>query len=84
MEEAVDKEKIRAEAKRIIDKFAKALESAEKKMKGDEYRVNRKESVRDEKKLEKRNDARFKGRILANAPKKDSNFIIAEKGAFKQ
>mgnify|MGYP001587398607 FL=1 len=75
----MDKDKIKKEAKLILDKFAKALEKVEKKYDLD-FNVNREEFERKENTGEKCED--FKNQLLENTPKKDNDFIIAEKGGW--
>ena len=73
----MDNEKVEKEAKEILDKFANAL----KKVKSEEdFYVDRQEFERLEGN-EKCED--FKQDLLKNAPKKDRDFIIAEKGNWK-
>jgi|APSaa5957512622_1039677.scaffolds.fasta_scaffold145436_2 predicted Asp-tRNA(Asn)/Glu-tRNA(Gln) amidotransferase subunit C len=76
----VDKVKIEKEAKEILDKFAKALE----KVKTDDldFHVNREEFERSEGEGEVCEG--FKKSLLENAPKKDEDFILAEKGEWKK
>jgi len=76
----VDKEKIQKEAKEILDKFAKALE----KVKTDDldFHVNREEFERVEEIGEKCEG--FKESLLENAPNKNEDFILAEKGKWKK
>jgi len=72
--------KIRQEAKQILDKFAKALEKVETKE--ENFYVDRDEFEREEGSgngCEKG----FKKKILNNAPESDDDFIIAEKGSWK-
>jgi predicted Asp-tRNA(Asn)/Glu-tRNA(Gln) amidotransferase subunit C len=70
---------IEKEAKGILDKFAKALDKV--KTKNQDFYVEREESER----LEGNNPCKgFKSKLLGNAPEKDDDFIIAEKGAWKK
>jgi len=71
---------IEKEAKGILDKFAKALDKV--KTKDDSFYVERDEFER----LEGKSDSceGFKSKMLGNAPHKDDDFIIAEKGAWKK
>lgn len=70
-----EKEKIRKEAKRIIDSFAKKLEKVKGELKGAHF--ERKESEREE----GGNPRDFSKEIMFdNAPKKNKGFIIGEKG----
>jgi predicted Asp-tRNA(Asn)/Glu-tRNA(Gln) amidotransferase subunit C len=79
----MDSAKIEKEAKQLLDKFAKALEKVEKeKGDGEVSFVDREEFERKEK--EGRDyDSGFKKKILDNAPAKDDDFIIAERGGWK-
>ncbi len=75
----VDIEKIRAEARMILDKFGKQLENVKISSK-----LNKKSSemgVRDEKDGESC-DLNFRTIMLKNAPNKDDECIILEKGAW--
>ena len=90
----VNKELIEKQAKEILDKFASALEKVEKENDTESY-ADREEFERSEKagsdfkKSKNSKDAActdnkgFKQRILDNAPDKDDDFIIAEKGGWK-
>ena len=75
----MDKDKIKKEAKLILDKFSRALEKVEKKYNLD-FSVDREEFERKEIVGEKCED--FKNQLLENAPKKDNDFIIVEKGGW--
>lgn len=77
----MDPSKIEKEAKGILDRFAKALDKA--KIDDSEYYVDRDVSERVEGKTGECVEG-FKKTLLANAPDKDSDFIIAEKGAWKK
>ena len=71
-----EKIEIQKEAREILDKFGKALNKVE------EIKLEKKEkseSFREEKDDEKSNDD-FKKRFFKNAPRKNEEFIIAEKG----
>lgn len=68
------KEKIKEEAKRILDKFAKALESVNLKKKefkkaSEGYRNEGNGSIE---------NGDFRKRMFANAAQKDDEYIIAE------
>ncbi len=80
----MDKSKIQKEAKEILDKFASALSKVKT---GDDFYVDREEFERVEGKVEKRDKCEdwgdFKESLLENAPKKDKDFVIAEKGGWK-
>ena len=94
----MDKAVVKEQAKEILDKFAKALEkvkvvsSAFKDAEGHEdFYVNREEFEREEKvssiskDIEEKGDKceSFKEKLLKNAPKKDKDFVVAEKGSWK-
>ena len=85
MVERIDKFQVEKEAKHILDKFAKALEKVEKEDEEHDlnFYVERGEFERIEGEGEKCDEG-FKQRILNNAPNKDDDFIIAEKGSWKQ
>jgi len=72
-----EKESIKKQAKKIIDDFSKKIE----KMELGEGFVSRKVQTREETKVECDKD--FRKRVFANAPKKEGDFIIAEKGSWK-
>jgi Asp-tRNA(Asn)/Glu-tRNA(Gln) amidotransferase C subunit len=73
-----DKEEIKKSAKEIIDNFSKKLEKIEL----GEGKVEREEQTRKETKTSIDND--FRKRFLENAPKKEGDWIKAEKGAWKK
>ena len=75
----MDNSKVENEAKDIIDKFAKALEKV--KTKDQDFYIEREEFERDENGTPCEG---FKSKLLGNAPEKDNDFIIAEKGAWKK
>lgn len=78
-----DISKIEKQAKNILEKFAKALEKVEKEHEIESY-IDREEFERKENPISDNNDnPEFKARILDNAPDKDEDFIIAEKGEWK-
>ena len=79
----VDRIQVEREAKEILDKFAATLEKVEKEKGEDDSYVERDEFEREEKEENCCTDNRFKERILENAPSKDNDFIIAEKGSWK-
>jgi predicted Asp-tRNA(Asn)/Glu-tRNA(Gln) amidotransferase subunit C len=81
MERKIDMEKIRKDAKLLLDKFAKTLETVEKEDVGETF-IDREEFLRHEEDG-RDSDPEFKEKVLENAPKHDSEFIIAEKGAWK-
>lgn len=71
-----EKKKIEKEAKEILDKFSKALE----KVKVEERAGIDKESGMREESAGKIGDKDFRKRMFDNAPDKDEDCIIAEKG----
>lgn len=75
MDEA-KKEEIKKEAKQILAKFAKSLESVKLKAK-----TGKKEAggFREERESLQAGDADFRKRMFDNAPNKDDDCIIAEK-----
>lgn len=79
----MDRKKVEEEARKILEKFAKALEKVEKE-KVDENNIEfcnvREKFEREEKESEK---CDFKISLLENAPKKNKDFVLAEKGAWK-
>jgi hypothetical protein len=79
----MDKKVIEKEAKGILDKFAKALERVDSKDSdgGDLVFVDRDEFEREEGKGEKCWE--FKEKFLGNAPRRDGDFLVAEKGGWK-
>lgn len=77
----MDKEKIKKEAKQILDKFASALARVEKKAKGDFY-VDREEFERSEG-SGKECESDFKKNLLKNAPEADEDFVLTERGKWK-
>lgn len=84
----MDKLKAQKQAKEILDKFAKALEEV-KTSKEENFYVDREEFEREEGKGDKTSSVSegshegLKKDILRNAPKKDNDFVIAEKGSWK-
>lgn len=81
MNRAINQEKMQKEAKQLLNKFVSSLEKVEKLNELDFY-VERTEFERQEKN-KKNHDESFKERILENAPNKDDDFIIVEKGSWK-
>ena len=77
----MDKNKIEKEAKGILDKFAKALDKV--KSNDGAFYVDRDEFERDEGETGECEEG-FKSKLLANAPRKDDDFVIAEKGSWKK
>tara|TARA_Y100000310_G_scaffold209474_1_gene210133 strand:+ start:755 stop:1012 length:258 start_codon:yes stop_codon:yes gene_type:complete len=84
---ALDKKKIEKKAKQILDKFASALAKVEKEHDEDFY-VDRDDFERIEGTARKQSDDcygedSFKKELLENAPDKDEDFILVEKGDWK-
>ena len=75
-----EKEKIKKEAKNIMDSFAKALSKTDNARVDENLR--RKEQKRKEEK-EQECDEAFRKRFFENAPIKDGDSIVAEKGKWK-
>ena len=73
----MDQDKVEIEAKKILDKFAKALEKIKTK---EDFYVDRGEFEREENGVKCED---FKASLLENSQKKDGDFIIAEKGVWK-
>lgn len=77
----MDRSKVEKEAKKILDNFIGALKKIKNSSEDSEdFYVFRNEFEREE------NDEScvgFKSKLLRNAPNKDDNFIITEKGAWK-
>ena len=71
----IDHEKIRIQAKEILDKFAQALEG----IKTDESKVEREKNRRAEGKEKLAIDRKI---MFKNAPRTKDNFIEAEKGSW--
>jgi len=71
----IDKEKIKKQAKNIMDNFIKALGKAEGIK--EEFGSERKASTR--KKIKKDKDPDFRKRMFKNAPKKRDDFLVMEK-----
>lgn len=72
----IDKEKIKTEAKEIMDNFMNALADIEVE---EEFNLTRKNSFREENNGNKPNE-QFKQKFLENAPKISGNSIVANKG----
>lgn len=77
----MDIEKIKRQARQILDNFADALASVEKEAK-EEAGVERDEFERKEGDG-KEGDNDFRQAFLKNAPAHDDDFVIAEKGDWK-
>ena len=75
-----EQEKIRKEAKAIMDNFAKALERVEKEI-GDDFSVKRKFQTRKETRAQSKKE--FRNIFFENAHSKSSDYIKAEKGKWK-
>jgi len=75
-----EQEDIRKEARQILEKFSKSLEKVEKEIKGFSG-VSRETQMREESKSEVNSE--FKRLFFKNAPNKDEDNIIAEKGSWK-
>lgn len=71
----IDREKIRKEAKHIMNNFIKALDKAEGVKQ--EFGSERKASMRE--KIKKHKDPDFRKRMFKNAPKKRDDFLVMEK-----
>ena len=71
----IDREKIKKQAKNIMDNFIKALDKAEGVKK--EFGSERKDSMRA--KIKKHKDPDFRKRMFKNAPKKRDDFLVMEK-----
>jgi hypothetical protein len=76
-----EKEEIKAKAKQIMDDFAKKLEPVSGKIKEEPF-VEREQGERQEGGGEEC-DKGFREVMFSNAPKKDKDFIIAEKREWK-
>ena len=73
-----EKQKIQKEARELLGKFGEALENIKEEDSSNE-RAEESGGFREEKEGLK-GDEDFKKRMLANAPKKNDDCIIAEKG----
>tara|TARA_B100001079_G_C16339915_1_gene483036 strand:+ start:728 stop:952 length:225 start_codon:yes stop_codon:yes gene_type:complete len=74
----MDKKKVEKEAKQMLDNFAKALSKV--KTNEEDHYIDREDFER----VEGGDSCEgFKSKLLGNAPEKDDDFIIAEKGAWK-
>jgi Asp-tRNA(Asn)/Glu-tRNA(Gln) amidotransferase C subunit len=71
-----EKEEIKKQAKKIMDKFSNKLSKVDEKL--SEPFIDRKEFEREEGEG-KESNFDFRERMLANAPRKNKDFIIAEK-----
>lgn len=75
----IDSNEIEKQAKEILSKFAKSLEKIDKDV--EETYVDREDFERKEREGEICEN--FKRKLLDNAPKKDDDFILVEKGSWK-
>lgn len=71
----MDEEKIKKQAKEIMDEFMKALEKLDEK--GQEFGSERERFLRNPK--GKKSNPEFRRRMLRNAPKSKDGYIAAEK-----
>jgi len=71
----MSEEKIRSEARRILDKFGKSLS----KVKFKEKDLKIKEGGFREEGSGSECDSEFRERMFSNAPEREDNFIVAEK-----
>ena len=79
-EQAVKREqRIKKEAKLILDKFAKALERVETK----ESFVEREQDRREEQEAKEESDSDFQEIFFENAPETKKSCILAERGKWK-
>lgn len=76
-----EQEKIKKEAKDIMDSFAKALEKAEEEF-SEEFNVKRENQLREETSV--KGEKEFRKIFFENAPSKSQDFIKAEKGKWKK
>jgi len=72
----VDREKVKEQAKKLMDEFVSALEKAEEVK--EEFGVKRKDVMRVPGK-DKYKNSDFKERMLKNAPKVEDGQIVAER-----
>ena len=77
----INKEKIKKEAKQILDKFASALAKVDSEK--IEIGVDRDEFERKEGSGDGCLDKDFKKNFLKNAPEHDDDFILTERGSWK-
>jgi hypothetical protein len=73
MDEA-KKEELKKEARKLMDDFAKALETVKLKQ-----RKGKSELGGFREKAEMKSDSKFRERMFENAPTKNNDFIVAEK-----
>ncbi|MEM3405438.1 MAG: hypothetical protein QW117_00470 [Candidatus Pacearchaeota archaeon] len=72
-----EKENIKKEAKNIIDKFSKVLDSVNENI--EDFFIEREKDRRKESESENYLDLDFRNTFFENAPNKNNNFLIAEK-----
>lgn len=70
-----DQEKIKKEAKQIMDSFIQELEKIS--FKEEDFSVKKEKNIRE--KIKTESNPEFRERMLKNAPKVKDNFILAEK-----
>jgi predicted Asp-tRNA(Asn)/Glu-tRNA(Gln) amidotransferase subunit C len=75
-----EQERIKKEAKSIMDSFSKALEKVEGEL-AEGFEVKREEQLRDE--TSTKTDKKFRKNFFENAPSKSQDYIRAEKGKWK-
>lgn len=75
-----EQEKIKKEAKGIMDSFAKALEKVESEL-AEDFSIKREFQTRKETHASSKKE--FQDIFFENAPSKSGNFIKAEKGKWK-
>ncbi len=73
-----EKEEIKKQAREILDSFSKKLSMVKEKL--EEPIIEREKSDRDEDGKKCEADHEFRRIFFENAPKKNKDFIIAEKG----
>ena len=75
----MDQEKVKKEAKEIMDNFMSALSEINIE---EEFELLRDNCFREEENKNKVSDENFKQRFLSNAPKTKGDAVIANKGAW--
>jgi len=75
-----EKEQIKRQAKSIMDNFARALDKV--KLPKEIAVVERQQDIRQEREGEACTDKDFRKLIFKNAPKKQGNHFVAEKGGW--
>ncbi len=76
-----EKEEIKKQAKKIMDDFASALEKVKVEAKEKEFALERPEQMREEKSAREKKE--FRKRFLKQVPKKEDDWLLAEKGEWK-